>query len=355
MGRAPHIPSHPNSLAEDDNRDRARRPAQTPEKSRRDESSRLQLPIVDLLRCRSSARPGERRESPDHLPFDAAPKSGTDRNGCRTRSCSARPAASRPLQKASCEFNLGFVARFSIRCSHAPVAREYRPQGRGYNTLSLSIGSEGIAYFYTMETTTRDAVDELLQTYGETGGINYLDAAATLPSRLAVEAACAELMSLMFPGFRSEALVSSEDLSETTCARMRNLHARLKTEICRSLGKIPPNKAIEAKADEILSSFMSKLPQLRRVLWTDIDAAYEGDPAAKSYEEIILAYPALEAIAIYRMAHLLYDKVPLIPRIMTEWAHSRTGIDIHPGAQIGSHFFIDHGTGVVIGETTEIG
>ncbi|PYL15921.1 MAG: serine acetyltransferase [Verrucomicrobia bacterium] len=206
-----------------------------------------------------------------------------------------------------------------------------------------------------METTTRDAVDELLQTYGETGGINYLDAAATLPSRLAVEAACAELMSLMFPGFRSEALVSSEDLAETTRARMRNLHARLKTEICRSLGKIPPNKAIEAKADEILSSFMSKLPQLRRVLWTDIDAAYEGDPAAKSYEEIILAYPALEAIAIYRMAHELYDKVPLVPRIMTEWAHSRTGIDIHPGAKIGPHFFIDHGTGVVIGETSEIG
>jgi len=160
---------------------------------------------------------------------------------------------------------------------------------------------------------------------------------------------------LMFPGFRSEALVSSEDLAETTRARIRNLHARLKTEICRSLGKIPPNEAIEAKADEILSSFMSKLPQLRRVLWTDIDAAYEGDPAAKSYEEIILAYPALEAIAIYRMAHELYDKVPLVPRIMTEWAHSRTGIDIHPGAKIGPHFFIDHGTGVVIGETSEIG
>src|SRR5262249_37855872 len=101
--------------------------------------------------------------------------------------------------------------------------------------------------------------------------------------------------------------------------------------------------------------FLKQLPSVRRILWTDIDAAYEGDPAARSYEEIILAYPALEAIAIYRMAHLLYDKVPLIPRIMTEWAHSRTGIDIHPGARIGTHFFIDHGTGVVIGETSEIG
>jgi serine O-acetyltransferase len=206
-----------------------------------------------------------------------------------------------------------------------------------------------------MDSDMNHAVTDLLQTYSETGGINYLDAAATLPSRLAIEAACAELMSLMFPGFRSEALVSSEDLAETTRTRIRNLHARLKTEICRSLGKIPPDQATEEKAEEVLSVFLAELPPVRRVLWTDVDAAYEGDPAAKSYEEIILAYPALEAIAIYRMAHLLYDKVPLIPRIMTEWAHSRTGIDIHPGAKIGSHFFIDHGTGAVIGETCEIG
>ena len=92
------------------------------------------------------------------------------------------------------------------------------------------------------------------------------------------------------------------------------------------------------------------------MLWADIDAAYEGDPAANSYEEIILAYPSIEAIAIQRMAHLLYQKeLPLIPRMMTEWAHGHTGIDIHPGAKIGSHFFIDHGTGVVIGESCVIG
>ena len=92
------------------------------------------------------------------------------------------------------------------------------------------------------------------------------------------------------------------------------------------------------------------------MLWTDIDAAYEGDPASTSFEEIILAYPSLEAIAIQRMAHILYQAdLPLIPRMMTEWAHGRTGIDIHPGAQIGSYFFIDHGTGVVIGETCVIG
>jgi serine O-acetyltransferase len=218
------------------------------------------------------------------------------------------------------------------------------------------IASKGSHTLQTMDRMPRDAVDELLQTYSETGGINYLDAAATLPSRLAIESACTELMSLMFPGFRSEALVSSEDLAETTRTRVRNLQARLKKEICRSLGKIPSDEKTEREADEILRYFLSKLPEVRKMLWTDIDAAYEGDPAAQSYEEIILAYPALEAIAIQRMAHELYSKeLPLIPRIMTEWAHSRTGIDIHPGAKIGSHFFIDHGTGVVIGETCEIG
>src|SRR5881409_2823987 len=117
-----------------------------------------------------------------------------------------------------------------------------------------SLASERI--FAAMNATDRDAVEELLKTYGETGGINYLAAAASLPSRLAIEAACAELMSLMFPGFRSEALVNSEDLADTTRTRIRNLHARLKTEICRSLGKIPPNEAIEAKADEVLTAFL---------------------------------------------------------------------------------------------------
>src|SRR5437870_10241725 len=121
-----------------------------------------------------------------------------------------------------------------------------------------------------MAQTTGNAVDELLQTYSETGGINYLDAAATLPSRLAIEAACAELMSLMFPGFRSEALVSSEDLAETTRIRVRNLHARLKTEMCRSLGKVPPDEATEAKADELLAEFLRQCPRLAGLLGTDL-------------------------------------------------------------------------------------
>ena len=106
----------------------------------------------------------------------------------------------------------------------------------------------------------------------------------------------------------------------------------------------------------MLLRFLQAIPAVRELLRTDIEAAYEGDPAALSNEEIILSYPCIEAIAIQRLAHLLYlERVPLLPRMMTEWAHSRTGIDIHPGAEIGSYFFIDHGTGVVVGETCRIG
>lgn len=207
-----------------------------------------------------------------------------------------------------------------------------------------------------MEAIANDPAEALLQTYAESGGINYIDAAASLPSRPAIERACVDLMSLMFPGFHGDPVVNSSDLPDVTRNRIKKLHARMKPEICKSFGDECIADDAEAMADEILSWFMSELGALRKVLWTDIDAAYEGDPAAKSYEEVIVSYPGIEAIAIQRMAHLLYQRdVPLIPRLMTEWAHTRTGIDIHPGAEIGSHFFIDHGTGVVIGESCVIG
>ena len=108
-------------------------------------------------------------------------------------------------------------------------------------------------------------------------------------------------------------------------------------------------------ADDVVRTFFERLPEVARLLKTDIRAAYEGDPAATSEDEIIFAYPSFEAVSIFRLAHLLYEmKVPLLPRMMTEFAHQNTGIDIHPGATIGGHFFIDHGTGVVIGETAEV-
>src|SRR5205823_6310500 len=117
--------------------------------------------------------------------------------------------------------------------------------------------------------------DELLQTYSETGGINYLDSAATLPSRSAIESACGDLMSLMFPGFRGEAVFDSGDLPDVTRNRMRSLRNRLKPEICKSLGDYPASDATLRKAEELLDYFMSQLPELRKMIWTVIDAAFE--------------------------------------------------------------------------------
>ena len=118
----------------------------------------------------------------------------------------------------------------------------------------------------------------------------------------------------------------------------------------------PDCRECRTEANRFAIQVMESLPEIRRLLETDIEAAYEGDPAAKSFEEIVLSYPSFEAISIYRIAHIISMlKIPLIPRIMTEYAHEHTGIDIHPNSKIGEKFFIDHGTGVVIGETCTIG
>ncbi|HEY1771134.1 MAG TPA: serine O-acetyltransferase [Chthoniobacterales bacterium] len=207
-----------------------------------------------------------------------------------------------------------------------------------------------------MEPLPNDPAEALLRTYSAGGGINYLAAAATLPSRPAIDAACVDLLSLLFPGFHGAPLTDPGDLPDVTRIRIRSLRARLHPEMCKSLARRRESGSVEAEAEEILGNFFAQLASVREMLWSDLDAAYEGDPSASSFEEVILAFPSLEAIAIQRMAHILYQaNLPLIPRMMTEWAHGRTGIDIHPGAKIGSHFFIDHGTGVVIGETCVIG
>ena len=137
---------------------------------------------------------------------------------------------------------------------------------------------------------------------------------------------------------------------DRTSRESRLLQAAGVLEDC--LSHIPSSPPLEA----VFSSLLEHLPEVRRQLQTDLVAAYQGDPAAKSVDEVVLCYPAFKAISTYRLAHVLYvDGVPLLPRMMTEYAHRLTGIDIHPGAQIGDSFFIDHGTGVVIGETTTIG
>ena len=152
------------------------------------------------------------------------------------------------------------------------------------------------------------------------------------------------LRSILYPNV-FDAMEEAHSKEELEAAARRQLR-----EILERIYREPP------QYDEVIDTLFSKLPAIRDTLDTDVQAAYEGDPAATCREEVMLAYPAFEAISIFRIAHELYlMKVPMLPRMMTEYAHSLTGIDIHPGATIGPYFFIDHGTGVVIGETTVIG
>lgn len=152
------------------------------------------------------------------------------------------------------------------------------------------------------------------------------------------------LRSILYPD------VFDELEEEHTAADLETMSRQQLLEVLRRVYQEPP------KYEDVADALFAKLPAIRETLETDIQAGYEGDPAATCPEEVMLAYPAFEAISIFRIAHELYLlKVPMLPRMMTEYAHSRTGIDIHPGATIGPYFFIDHGTGVVIGETTVIG
>jgi len=198
----------------------------------------------------------------------------------------------------------------------------------------------------------------ILDSYRESGGINHVDR-SNLPSKKAVSSLSDDLLHLLFPGFFSEEAVSSKELPDAAQEIIDRIAVQLESAIAVSLRirqETPKEADPNREAIAITERFFAGIPAVRALLKTDVEAAYAGDPAARSLEEIVLAYPGLEAVAIQRVAHLLYkEDVPLLPRMMTEWAHSRTGIDIHPGASIGSHFFIDHGTGVVIGETCIIG
>ena len=205
-----------------------------------------------------------------------------------------------------------------------------------------------------MESLLRQVIRDTLVSYEEVGGLNNTDG-HNLPSKRMLGQICGQLLQVLFPGFHDENPIHKSELGDLTEERLLKLSEGLEDQIAKSLQVADPS-CPKAKAKDVLMRLLHSLPEVRQLLCTDIEAAYEGDPAALSNEEIILSYPCIEAIAIQRMAHILYiDCVPLLPRMMTEWAHARTGIDIHPGAQIGSHFFLDHGTGVVIGETCRIG
>jgi serine O-acetyltransferase len=206
--------------------------------------------------------------------------------------------------------------------------------------------------------------ERIVDTYAEVGSISHLGH-CPLPNYETVIAATEDLKEILYPGYRRRDGLHLGNVTYHVGDLIDGLHDRLTVQIGRAIrheamkaGQCDPRQAgeFEAIGQSKAIEFLEQLPDLRKLLAMDVKAAYDGDPACKSLDEVIFCYPGLEAVSVHRLAHLLHKlDVPLIPRMMTEWAHARTGIDIHPGATIGRYFFIDHGTGVVIGETTEIG
>lgn len=209
------------------------------------------------------------------------------------------------------------------------------------------------------------AIDGIMASYAEHGNINHLDG-QNLPSRAEVEQLLDDLVAILFPGY-----FVKDQLDELTaryfvgerCARvLRGLERGVARALCETAAPAAAHERpyteeeINLRAHQLAIDLIQAIPSIRAQLDTDVQAALAGDPAARSAAEVILSYPGVQAIAVHRVAHQLYRLgVPLIPRMMSELVHSRTGIDLHPGARIGNSFFIDHGTGVVVGETTVIG
>jgi serine O-acetyltransferase len=203
-------------------------------------------------------------------------------------------------------------------------------------------------------------VGDITRTFQGDSGINFIEA-SNLPVRNKIVEILDLFTELLFPGFTGKRTVTKSNVNYIVIDILYHVYTELSEQIERAykyrcrMEKCDTGDC-RAMAEEAAEHLLTQLPTIREMLKGDVGAAFDGDPAAKSYEEIVISYPCIIAIATYRIAHELYLKeVPLIPRIMTECAHARTGIDIHPGAKIGKNFFIDHGTGVVIGETTVIG
>jgi serine O-acetyltransferase len=203
-------------------------------------------------------------------------------------------------------------------------------------------------------------IKDIVASYARTTEINHLECTA-LPDREKVVEMVDVMLGVLYPGYFGEKGIDETTVEFHIGTEVEALHrllfdqiSRAITHECKRLGRVCT--FCEDKAEEVAIDFLAAIPSMREMLALDVQAAYDGDPAAKSLDEIIFSYPGMFAITVYRIAHELYRLgVPLIPRMMTEHAHTVTGIDIHPGARIGKRFFIDHGTGVVIGETTEIG
>lgn len=208
-----------------------------------------------------------------------------------------------------------------------------------------------------MENMTRDIImatsKNLVANY-ETQNISDTSLKSNLPDREEIYGLLDDLMKITFPGyFATEKFLSREAFAE---GMIVTIFERLKKQIKIALSDQGTSEEIKARAEKLTVQFLGEIASAQALLMKDVEAALAGDPAAGSKEEVILAYPGLYAIFVYRYAHILYElKIPMIPRIMSEYAHGKTGIDINPGAKIGEYFFIDHGTGIVVGETAIIG
>jgi serine O-acetyltransferase len=208
----------------------------------------------------------------------------------------------------------------------------------------------------------RGLTREIVASYGASRDpAHHIDPERKLPSRTAVVRILDRLFAVLYPGFYGVQHLTHENVEYHVGALLDDVAADLYEQVVLAFQLEetdggPDRERVAKRAEEAVDRFLARMPVLRRLLVLDLEAAMEGDPAARSFAEIVFAYPGFEAITVQRLAHELWDlEVPLLPRIMTEFAHSKTGIDIHPGAKIGESLFIDHGTGVVIGETAVLG
>ncbi|MBR4173831.1 MAG: serine acetyltransferase [Lachnospiraceae bacterium] len=205
-----------------------------------------------------------------------------------------------------------------------------------------------------------DIVSVILNDYEDDRNINHVENFSQ-PDTEVIKDIISGLMKIIYPGFYREKTYKYYNQSSRITVLIEDVSYKLNKQIILALRQLPEHadtgfEEISETAAGIVTDFLQKIPRVREYLATDVDAFFDGDPAAFNHNEVILSYPGLYAVTVARLAHELFLlNVPLIPRIMTEYAHSKTGIDIHPGATIGKYFFIDHGTGIVIGETTIIG
>jgi serine O-acetyltransferase len=203
-------------------------------------------------------------------------------------------------------------------------------------------------------------VGKICATYEDSQGINHIEG-FNLPNETEVTNILHELLEIIFPGYTGRKALTLKSVKYNIGEALSNIYPELYGQIMRALRyNCAMNKCddcdVPTMAEKATVALIEALPEIRNIMKLDVVAAYDGDPAATSFDEIILSYPGIKAITIQRIAHVLYhQKVPLIPRMLSEYAHTMTGIDIHPGAHLGKSVFIDHGTGVVIGETAKIG